>query len=36
MKEKVLKFNIKNSFFGKIAMEYLGIWVTHDGIKPVD
>ena len=24
------------SFFGQTKMEYLGFWVTCDGVKPVD
>ena len=34
LKEKVLKFNIEKYFFGQTEMEYLGFWVTHDGVKP--
>ena len=33
MKGKGLKYNIENSFFGKTKIEYLGFWVTRDGIK---
>ena len=36
MKEKVLKCNIEISFFGKTKMEYLGFWVTRDGVKPIN
>ena len=36
LKEKGLKCNIENSFFGKIEMEYLGLWVTRDGVKPIN
>ena len=31
-----LKVNAKKSFFGKDALEYLGYWVTRDGIKPLE
>ena len=36
MKSKGLKYNIENSFFGHTKMEYLGFWVTHNGIKPIN
>ena len=36
LNEKLLKCNIEKSFFGKTEMEYLGFWVTHDGVKPID
>ena len=36
MKETLFKCNIKKSFFGKTEIEYLGFWVTHDGLKPID
>ena len=36
LKEKILKFNIEKYFFGQTEMEYLGFWVTHDGVKPID
>ena len=29
-------YNIEKSFFGKIEMEYLGFWVTCEGVKPID
>ena len=35
LKGKRLKFNIEKSFFGKTEMEYLGFWVTIDGVKPI-
>ena len=35
MKEKELKCNIEKSFFEKNEMEYLGFWVTRDGVKPI-
>ena len=36
LKEKVLKYNIEKSFFGKTEMEYLGLWVTHDSFKLIN
>ena len=36
LKEKVLKYNIEKSLSGQNEMEYLGFWVTHDGIKPIN
>ena len=27
---------IEKSFFVKITIEYLGFWVTREGIKPID
>ncbi len=30
-----LKVNAKKSFFGKSELEYLGYWITRDGIQPV-
>ena len=36
LKGKGLKYNIENSFFGKTEMEYLGFWVTRNGIKPIN
>ena len=36
LKEKGPKYNIENSFFRKTEMEYLGFWVTHYGVKPID
>ena len=36
LKKKGLKFNTEKSFFGKTKTEYLGFWVTHDGVKTVD
>ena len=35
LKLKVLKYNIENYFFGQTEMEYLGLWVTRDGVKPI-
>ena len=36
MKVKGLKCNIEKPFFGNTKMEYLGFWVTHNGIKPIN
>ena len=36
VKEKLLKCNIEKSFFGKTEIEYLGFWVTRDGVKPIN
>ena len=31
-----MKCDIKKSFFGKTEMEYLGFWVTRNGVKTVN
>ena len=36
LKGKWLKFNIEKSLFGHIKMEYLGFWVTRNGVKPIN
>ena len=36
LKEKVLKYNIERSFFRQPEIEYLGFWVTRDGIKLIN
>ena len=36
LKEKGLKCNIEKYFFGQTEMEYLGFWVTCDGVKPIN
>ena len=36
LKVKGHKFNIEESFFGQIKMEYLGFWVTRNGIKSIN
>ena len=36
LKEIGLKCNIENYFFGKSEMEYLGFWVTRNGVKSTD
>ena len=35
-KRKGLKCNIENSFFRKTEIEYLGFWVTRNGVKPIN
>ena len=34
LKEKLFECNIEKSFFGQTEIEYLGFWVTHDGVNP--
>ena len=36
LKRKGLQRNIDNSFFGQTKMEYLGLGVTHDDVKPTN
>ena len=36
LKESRLEWNIERYFFGKPEMEYLGLWVTHNGVKPIN
>ena len=36
MKEKELECNIERSFFGQSKIEYLGFWVTREGVKPIN
>ena len=36
IKDSGLKCNINNSFFGQTKMEYLGFWVTQNGIRPIN
>ena len=36
MKEKGLKCNTENSFIRQTEMEYLGLWVTRHGVKPIN
>ena len=36
LKEKVPKYNFDRSLFGHIEMEYLGLWFTHNGFKPIN
>ena len=36
LKGKGFKFNIDKSFFRQTEMEYLGFWVTWDGVKPIN
>ena len=33
---KEIKCNIEKYFFRQTGMEYLGFWVTRDGVKPID
>ena len=35
LKGKGHKCNIEKSFFRKTEMEYLGFWLTRDGVKPI-
>ena len=35
LKEAGLKVNAKKSFFARPELEYLGYWITRDGIKPL-
>ena len=30
-----LKINIKKSFFGRPELEYLGYWISREGIRPI-
>ena len=36
LKGKGLKYNIKKEFLRQMEMEYLGFWVTCDGVKTID
>ena len=36
LKNNRTKCNIKKLFFGKIDMQYLGFWVTQNGIRPIN
>ena len=33
LQEAGLKVNAKKSFFGRTALEYLGYWITQDGVE---
>jgi hypothetical protein len=35
LQEAGLKVNAKKSFFGKDELEYLGYWITQQGIQPI-
>ena len=35
LKDNRIKCNIEKLFFGKTKMEYLGFWVTRNGIRPI-
>ena len=34
LREAGLKINAKKSFFARTELEYLGYWITRDGIRP--
>ena len=36
LKGKGIKCNIEKYFFVQTKMEYLGFWVTRDGVKPTN
>ena len=36
LKGKGLKCNIEKSIFRQTEIEYLGLWITHDGFKPIN
>ena len=36
LKENGLKYNIEKSFFGLTKMDYLGVWVIHNVVKPIN
>ena len=36
VKGGIIKCNTENYLFGKTEMEYLGFWVTNDGVRPLD
>ena len=36
LKESKLKYQIETYFFGKTKLGHLGLWVTIDGVKPID
>ncbi len=35
LREAGLKVNAKKSFFGRSELEYLGYWITRDGVQPI-
>ena len=35
LSESGLKVNAPKSFFGRTELEYLGYWITQDGVKPL-
>ena len=35
LREAGLKVNVRKSFFGRSELEYLGYWITRDGIQPI-
>ena len=36
LKEKELKCDTEKSLFGQTELEYLGFWVIHNGVKPMN
>ena len=36
LQEKGLKCNIEKSSFAQSEMEYLGFWVTREGVRPIE
>ena len=36
LKESGLKYDIKIYFFGQTKMQYLGLWVTRNGVIPLN
>ena len=36
LKGGIIKYSTKKYFFGQTEMEYLGFWVTCDGVKPIN
>ena len=36
LKDNGINFNMENSYFGQIEMEYLCFWVTQTGIRPIN
>ena len=35
LRDAGLKIHAKKSFFGRTELEYLGYWITRDGIQPL-
>ena len=35
-KESDIKYNIENYFVRRTEMEYLGFWITHNGVKNIN
>ena len=36
LKGKGLKYNIEGYFIGQTEIVYLGLWVTRDGVNPIN